>query len=72
MAGGEGGAFLASSDGLVWDRLETSCAISRLSGLVVGAGGVIALGALNEGLPASCFSPDGVTWTARADALPVI
>jgi hypothetical protein len=65
-----GGAILDSSDGLIWHRQPASTARAYPGSLAAGPGGVVAVGTIDY-RPASWFSPDGVTWTARADAFPV-
>ena len=64
-----GGTFLDSSDGLVWHRQPASTARVYPGSLTAGPGGVVAVGTMNDE-PASWFSPDGMSWTVRADAFP--
>jgi hypothetical protein len=67
---GAGGTFLDSSDGLTWHRQPTSSPGALPASLAAGPGGVVAVGT-TDGIPASWFSRDGLTWSARADAFPV-
>lgn len=67
---GAEGAFLDSPDGLVWHRQPTAPAKAYPASLAAGPGGVVAIGTIDD-RPASWFSTDGLTWTARADAFPV-
>ena len=65
-----GGGFLASTDGRIWTHQSGTRPPDFPVSLAAGPGGVVAVGAI-DGVPASWFSPDGLSWTARASAFPV-
>ena len=66
---GDGGVFLDSSDGLVWNRQATESGDQMPAVLAAGPGGVVAIGSTDDHITAWA-SQDGLTWTVRRDAFP--
>lgn len=64
-----GGAILDSTDGLTWHRQAGLGAGASLSRVAAGRLGVVVIGTIDD-RPASWWSRDGLTWTARKDAFP--
>jgi len=64
------GVFLDSMDGLTWHRQPSSRSNAYPASVAAGPRGVVAVGTIGD-RAASWSSPDGVTWTARADAFRV-
>jgi hypothetical protein len=54
--------FLASTDGVTWDRQTSRGPADETTRLAAGPKGVVAVGSI-EGRPASWTSPDGIAWT---------
>jgi hypothetical protein len=62
-------SFVDSTDGVAWHRQPASGADWAPAHLASRPGGVVAVGSIGEH-PASWFSSDGLSWTARPDAFP--
>ncbi len=62
--------FLDSLDGVTWRRQEDRAPGGYPMNLAAGPGGLVAVGSIDD-RPASWTSPDGLTWTEHAGALPV-
>jgi hypothetical protein len=66
---GAGTVILDSPDGLTWNRQSTAAADELPAALAAGSRGVVALVASDDHV-AAWFSPDGLAWTERPDAIP--
>jgi hypothetical protein len=70
-----GGIFVDSADGRTWHAGEGLRPADVPIHLAAGPLGVVAVGTIADAAdafrPASWFSPDGLTWTARSNAFPV-
>jgi hypothetical protein len=67
---GDGGTFADSTDGVTWNLQTPGAANWRPQHLAAGPSGVEAIGEIGDAL-ASWTSSDGLTWKAKAKALPL-